>query len=80
MRASQSIMGNQNTESYQSKMGTCHEAVAVNNTPQSYVLCKISTNKLQYTPMTDKDDLRRSEILRQAWLPATITPRQDYRA
>jgi hypothetical protein len=66
------MMSNQISESYQSKTGV--------HAKRPWLLIIHHRAMCMYALMMDKDDSRRSEILRQAWLPATIVPRQDYRA
>jgi hypothetical protein len=42
--------------------GTCQEAMVVNNTTLSHVLCKINTNKLHVPSMMELNDSGRSKI------------------
>jgi hypothetical protein len=73
------MTGNQISKPYQTKTEVCAKRPwFINNTPQSHVYTKLNTNKLHACSFTDKNGLGNPEILRQAQLPATITPRQDY--
>jgi hypothetical protein len=75
------MTGNQILEQYQSKTEVyAKRPWFINNTPQSHVCAKINTNKLHIFFLTDKNSLGKSESPSQAWLPATITPRQNYGA